>query len=64
MVGGGGAGGRLQVNLVSMLEQSNEKHTLNSVLKISKTGTLFIVFPTKVPLFTMSIMVPSLYFYP
>ena len=30
-----------------MLEPRIEKHTLNSVLKISKTGTLFTVFPTK-----------------
>ena len=36
-----------QVTLVPMLEQRIAKHTLNSVLKISKTGTLFTVFPTK-----------------
>ena len=40
-------GGRFQVSLVPMLEQRIEKHTLNSVLKISKTGTLSTVFPTK-----------------
>ena len=45
--GGGGGAGRFQVSLVPMLEQRTEKHILNSVLKISKTGTLFTVFPTK-----------------
>ena len=39
--------GRYQVSLVPMLEQRIEKHTLNSVLNISQTDTLFSVFPTK-----------------
>ena len=51
--GGGGGGGGFQVSWVPMLEQRIAKQTLNSVLKISKTGTLFTVFPTKVPLFTI-----------
>ena len=39
---------RFQVSLVSMLEQrTTEKHTLNRVFKVSKTGSLFTVFPTK-----------------
>ena len=45
--GGGGGGGDFQVSLVPMLKQRIEKYTLNSVLKISKTGTLFTMFPTK-----------------
>ena len=49
MGGGGGGGGRegFEISLVPMLERSIAKHTLNSVFKISKTGTLFTVFPTK-----------------
>ena len=44
---GVGGGGRFQVRLVPMLEQSIEKYTINSVLKISKTGTLFHCVPHK-----------------
>ena len=54
-------GGRFQLSLVLMLEQRIAKHTLNSVLKISKTGTLFTVFPTKSTPFHY---VLSLYFTP
>ena len=39
--------GRFQVSLLPMLEQRIARHTLNSVLKISNTGTLFSMFPTK-----------------
>ena len=45
--GRGGGEGRLQVSLIPMLKQRIAKHTLNSVLKISKAGTLSTVFPTK-----------------
>ena len=52
---------RFQVSLVPMLEQRTAKHTLNSVLKILKTGTLFTVFSTKSTPFHY---VLSLYFTP
>ena len=56
-----GGGGSLQVSLVPLLEQRIAKHTLNSVLKISKTCTLFTVFPTESTPFHN---VLSLYFTP
>ena len=42
-------GDRFQVSLVPMLEQRIAKHTLNSVLKIANTGTLFTVPHKKYP---------------
>ena len=51
-------GGRFQVSLVPMLEQ---RITLNSVLKISQTGTLFTVFPTKCTHFRY-VLINSIFF--
>ena len=56
-----GGGRRFQVSLVPRFEQRFAKHTLNNLLKISKTDTLFTVFPTKSTPFHYGL---SLYFIP